>query len=148
MNYIEVKMKNKKAQGMSTNTIILLILGLAVLVVLILGFTSGWKIFKGEVYKTNVDQVVEDCSTVCGLNQQFTYCSGERTLRVNEEDLEIKTSCAVLAGLTDFARYGVQDCPQIDCELTCDSITFEGKLGNKVLTKADYDFTAVAGEAC
>lgn len=35
-------MLNKKAQGMSTSTIILLILGIVILVILILGFTLGW----------------------------------------------------------------------------------------------------------
>jgi len=35
-------MLNKKAQGMSTSTIILLILRIVILVILILGFTLGW----------------------------------------------------------------------------------------------------------
>ena len=36
-------MKNKKAQEFSTNTIILIILGIVVLVVLIIGFSFGWE---------------------------------------------------------------------------------------------------------
>jgi hypothetical protein len=141
-------MKNKKAQGMSTNTIILLILGLAVLAVLIIGFTSGWKMFKGQVFQTNVDSVVQDCQSACGLNQKFSYCSAERDLRVNEENLEVKTSCAVLAGVSNFTRYGIAACPQIKCDLTCDTVSLSGKLNNKPLTVADYDFTPVTGSMC
>lgn len=141
-------MTNKKAQGLSTSTIILLVLGLAVLIVLILGFTSGWKVFSDITNPTNVDDVVSDCKTVCGLGQTFSYCSGDRTLRVNEDDLTVTTSCAVLAGMSEFSKYGIQPCPSIKCDLTCDSFSFEGELKGKVLTKVDYDFTPVAGEVC
>ena len=39
----------KRGQSMSTNTIILIILGVVVLVVLIMGFTQGWGTLKGKL---------------------------------------------------------------------------------------------------
>lgn len=120
---------NKKGQELSTNTIILIILGLAILVVLILGFSTGWKFFKNIISPTNVDSVIEECGSVCGLNQKYSFCSAEKTLRVNEEKFEVKTSCNVLANLGVFAKYNIQKCPAITCDLPCEEISIDAKKG-------------------
>jgi len=122
--------KNKKAQGMSTTTIVLLILGVIVMVVLIFGFSTGWSSFKKIMSPTNVDSVVEDCSSVCGLNQKFSFCQGERALRVNEDNLNVKTSCYVLANLPEFSKYHIQTCPAINCDLSCKDIKINNKPGS------------------
>jgi hypothetical protein len=142
-------LKSTKGQGMSTNTIILLILGLVVLVALIWGFATGWQSFKKITNPTNVDTLIEECQTACGLNQIYSFCSAERTLNVLEEDLEVKTSCKVLATLPEFSKYGIEDCPSIDCELECEDIVIDGKSGQPDLDTATYDVSAlVGGEPC
>lgn len=141
-------MKSTKGQGMSTNTIILLILGLVVLVALIWGFSTGWQSFKKITNPTNVDSLVEECQTACGLNNKFSYCSGERTLNVNEEDLTVKTSCQVLATLPAFEKYGIQECPSIDCELSCEDIMIDGESGQTDLESGTYDVSVLANEPC
>jgi hypothetical protein len=142
-------LKSKKAQGMSTNTIILLILGLVVLVALIWGFSTEWQSFKKITNPTNVDTLVEECQTACGLNQIYSFCSAERTLNVIEEDLQVKTSCKVLATLPEFSKYRIGDCPSIDCDLNCEDIMIDGKKGQTDLETATYDVSSlVGGEPC
>lgn len=138
--------KNTRGQGMSTNTIVLLILGLVLLVALIFGFATGWDAFKKIANPTNVDSIVEDCQTACSLSQKYSFCSSERTLRINEEDLEVKTSCYVLSGIPKFGAY-VGGCSAIDCELTCDMIKFNDDPGTDV--SGDYDISALVSDvAC
>ncbi|OGJ13000.1 hypothetical protein A3K82_01120 [Candidatus Pacearchaeota archaeon RBG_19FT_COMBO_34_9] len=138
--------KNRRGQGLSTNAIILIILGLILLVLLIVGFVTGWAPIKNLISPTNVDNVVEDCISVCGFNQKFSFCSAERTLRVNEDKFTVKTSCAVLANVSNFEKYDVKECPSIDCDLSCEDILIDSKKGASVPagTYARYDVSALA----
>lgn len=147
-------MENKRGQGMSTQTIILLILGLVVLAVLIFGFTSGWSSFKKQIYKSNVDSVASDCSSVCSVGESaFSYCSALRSYRINEENLNIKTSCAVLATVDALGRGYFHDCGSVSCNLDCNSIIIEnkdgvqskGQIGDSVPDGA-YDVTSLAND--
>jgi hypothetical protein len=148
-------MQNKRGQELSTNTIILLILGLVILVVLILGFSTGWSFFKNIINPTNVDSIVEECATTCSLSQKFSYCSAEKTLRVNEDDFSVKTSCAVMANSPELAKYNVQKCPAIKCDLTCTSIVIDDQAAVVASPGAaiKYNVTALAsnlaeGQSC
>ena len=144
-------MFNKKGQELSTTTIILLVLGLIILVVLIIGFTTKWSAFKNLVSPTNVDNLIEDCNTACGLNSKYSFCSGERTLRVNEDKLEVKTSCAVLAGVSIFEKYNLEECSTIECDLKCEDIAIDSKginkkTGRKDLTSGKYEVSELAND--
>ncbi len=148
-------MKNKKGQDLSTSTIILLVLGVIILVILIIGFSTGWSFFKNIILPTTVDTVIQDCSTACGTAQKYSFCSADRTLRVNEKKLEVKTSCYVLANLASFAEYNIQQCPAIDCALTCEQISIDSKKGTVVDSLPEgvkYDITSIssglAGKIC
>ena len=136
-------MINKRAQGMSTQTVILLILGLIILVVLIVGFSTGWKGFKKILASSNVDSIVEDCATSCSLQNTYDFCSGERTLRAAEDDLEVSTSCYVLANSDKFDKYKVDSCSQIDCDLSCDDLMIDGKKGDSTLSEGIYDLSSL-----
>ena len=136
-------MLNKKAQGMSTNTIILLILGMAVLVVLIIGFSSGWSAFKNIAQPTNVDKIRDECNSACSLGQTYSFCSADRTLRVNEENLKIKTSCAVLAAVEEFRKYKFEECPSVTCDLVCEDVRMNDKKGS---SSGDYDVSSLVKE--
>lgn len=139
-------MFGKKAQEMSTNTIILLILGLIILIALIWGFATGFSGFKQIISPTNVDSIVEACATSCSLNNKFDYCSGERVLRVNEERLEIKTSCYIFANLPQFKRYGIQSCPAVNCDLSCENVRINDKAGSSSLDSGTYDLSELVSE--
>jgi len=105
--------KDKRAQGMSITTIILIILGLIVLVVLIVGFTAGWTNIKEFIAPSNnVDKIVQQCSIACSTNQKFAFCSEKRELKSVDEKLEDVT-CYSLAEKKRV--YGIEKCPVIDC---------------------------------
>lgn len=76
---------SKKAQGMSINTVILLILAVIVLVVIIAGFTMGWsgmwERVQGFFSKSNVDAVVATCNIQCTTQQKQEFCCTPKTLR-------------------------------------------------------------------
>jgi len=104
---------DKKAQGLSTNTIILIILGIVVLVVLILGFTMGWANIAGWITPSNnVQSLVDKCTISCNTNQKFSYCFEKKDLKSEDENIK-DTTCYILS--TQRSLYGVGSCPSIDC---------------------------------
>lgn len=147
---VNMFLKNKKGQGMSTSTIILLILGLIVLVALVWGFATGWSSIKNLVNPTNVDTVVQDCSSACalGANGQYSYCSAQRTLNVNEDHLNVKSSCLVFANEKAFSKYKIPACPTINCNLNCSEVVINGRKGNSALTSGKYDLTNLVNQNC
>ena len=106
-------MFNKRGQGLSTQAIILIVLGVFVLAILILGFTMGWKnIAPWLGGGDNVKTIVDACSVACGTQSQYDYCTVERELK-DANDNEIKTTCDVLS--TSYPAYGVAECPSVTC---------------------------------
>ncbi len=112
--------KNQKGQGLSTNAIILIILGVVILVVLILGFTIGWeKIAPWLGGGDNVDTVVSACTSACATTSTYNFCTKPRELKFS----------GTIAGLTSGTEYdcndlvgkqglGVDACPAITCPST------------------------------
>jgi hypothetical protein len=149
MNFLE----SKKGQGMSTNTIVLLILGVLVLVVLILGFTMGWSRIAPFLSQSNVDDIVTSCESACTLNSKYDYCSQPRMLKDAEKN-EVEASCLVLAEVEEFSLYGIKSC-EIECDLSCENIKVNEGVG-EILAEGDegmYDLTGLAsdlspGEVC
>lgn len=108
-------MINKKGQGMSISTIILLILGLVILVVLILGFVLGWdKIVPWLGGKTNIDTLQNSCATACATNSQYDFCSVKRTVKDGVYD-KFEATCSQLATSPTYVNrgYGITDCPDL-----------------------------------
>jgi hypothetical protein len=105
--------KGKRGQGLSTNAIILIVLGVVVLAVLIIGFTMGWKNIAPWLSSNNVDTIVSQCKTSCTTNSEYNYCSQKRELKA-EETLEDVT-CFYLS--EKQTKYGVDKCPSIECEI-------------------------------
>lgn len=104
---------NKKAQGMSVTTIILIALGLIVLVILILGFSMGWANLRQFIAPSNnVDSIVQQCSIACSTDQKYAFCSEKRELKSTDETLEDVT-CYSLAEKKSI--YGIEKCGVIDC---------------------------------
>ena len=84
---------NKKAQGLSTNAIILIVLGVIVLVILAIGFFAGWeKIAPWIKPSNNVQSIVDACSMACSMNSVYDFCTVNRELKVDGKVIG-KTSC-------------------------------------------------------
>ena len=104
-------MDNKRGQGLSTNTIILLVLGIAILVILILGFTMGWGKIAPFLSKENVQTIVKQCETACTSVDDYSYCSKPRTLKADGVDDIEGVTCNDLAETPDYEKYGIKACP-------------------------------------
>jgi len=94
-----MKRMNKSGQQMTLGTIIAIVLGIAVLVFLIFGFSSGWNNLWDKITAfgggdVNVDTVRQACALACsgGTN---AYCVQERTVNYGEDYWE-KGSCKAL----------------------------------------------------
>jgi hypothetical protein len=122
---------NKKGQGLSLTTIILIVLGLAVLVFLIFGFTRGW----GSLWDTitqagggqaNVDDVKRGCELACSTQSKDAYCTQVRTVKYGKEIeawngtglFNVTSSpgtCKNMTFGTNYPGVGVAPCPAISC---------------------------------
>jgi len=76
---------NKKGQQMTLGTIIAIVLGIAVLVFLIFGFSTGWTNMWSKITElgggaANVDDVVRGCEVACASQSVDAYCRHERTV--------------------------------------------------------------------
>src|SRR4030043_1512434 len=123
MFYQKRKMK-KRAQGLSINAIILIILAVAVLVVLILGFVLGWgKIFPWFGPKNdNIQTVVSACESACTQQEVYSYCTSNRTLEARDKALYDVTCYTLSSDINVFDIYGVESCPGLNCKslIRCD----------------------------
>lgn len=105
---------NKRGQGLSTSAIVLIILGVIVLVILILGFTIGWKKFVPWISGGNVNEIATNCQTACTLISVYDFCSREMTLEADDlpgDVKEVKGTCSFFATDADYEKYGIEDCP-------------------------------------
>lgn len=112
-----IRKLSKKAQGMSTSTIVLLILGLIILVVLVLGFTIGWnRLLPFIQTSNNLDTVKASCTIACSTNSQYDYCAALRTIKDGTNN-KFEDTCYNLATKQDYSNrfYGIVSCPEIDC---------------------------------
>jgi hypothetical protein len=125
-------MLDKKGQGLSTTAIILIVLGVIVLVILAIGFMAGWNTVLPWLNNDNVGTIVQQCGVACNLDSVYDYCSMQREL-TDSEGNEVKTSCAVLAIIPEFKKYGIEPC-NINCDLPCDEITIDDKTGEVIET--------------
>jgi hypothetical protein len=107
--------ENKRGQGLSTNAIILIVLGIFVLVILILGFTMGWdKISPFIDSDNNIDLIVQQCSIACSTNSVYDYCTKKRVLTPEDSKLELEdVDCNYLA--RNQTKYGIELCSSISC---------------------------------
>ena len=109
-------MENKRGQSMSINTIIMIILGLAILVLLILGFALGWgKIFPFLKSSSNIDQVTQLCQTACATQMQYDFCSVPRELKIDKNSMV--ANCSYFASQDEIfnTKISIEDCPTISC---------------------------------
>lgn len=144
-------MVNKRGQGLSTNTLILIILGVIVLVVLALGFTMGWdKIAPWIGGGSNVDTIKQQCGVACSTNSVYDYCSMKRDLNDGVDKLKDVT-CYWLS--EKKIVYGIEKCGNFCKDTvvlgeTCNSETDSDKMrqffqeDTKILVHSSCDLSA------
>ena len=102
-------MQNKRGQGLSTNAIILIVLGVIVLVILAIGFMAGWEKIAPWMSKDNVDTIIQQCEVACTTNSVYSYCSKERDL--NDGENKVTGTCEIFQ---ESNKYGMASC-NIQC---------------------------------
>ena len=116
-------MLNKRGQGLSTNAIILIILGVIILVVLALGFMIGWDKLFPFIPSDNVETIKSSCASACATGNTYAFCVQERTLKADGlppgEDgkvpKEVVGNCSFFSTNPDYEKYGIEDCATITC---------------------------------
>ncbi len=112
-------MLDKRGQGLSTNAIILIILGIVVLAVLIVGFTVGWGKIAPWLSTENVDAIATQCEVACSTQNVYDFCTKERELKVSGLPggvKSVKNSCNFFATNVDYENYGIRECPGLCVE--------------------------------
>ncbi|MCK4649768.1 hypothetical protein KAT36_00910 [Candidatus Pacearchaeota archaeon] len=113
-------MVNKKGQQMTLGTIIAIVLGIAVLVFLIFGFSTGWTNLWDRITafgggEANVDTIVQACALKCATQDVYGFCIANQTLKIGKGEDDIKESCNILATNDKYKKYGIKSCPGIAC---------------------------------
>lgn len=115
-NKHRLNMNNKRGQGLSTNAIILIILGIIILVILVLGFTMGWNRLLPFVSSNNIENIQTGCNTACSTGNSYNWCQLPREVNdgVNKKFTE---TCYNLATNPDYIsrNYGISPCESITC---------------------------------
>ena len=118
-------MRSKRGQGLSTNAIVLMVLGVIILVVLAVGFTVGFGKIAPWLSSNNVDTVVTGCSIACSTDNIYEFCSLERSLKADDlpsGGKEVVGTCNNYANgkkNPKYAMYGIQECPALASEDAC-----------------------------
>jgi hypothetical protein len=113
--------KNKRGQDLSTSTIILIILGIAVLVILVIGFTIGWQKVVPWLSSSNVDTVVNQCQASCTTSDVYGYCNLNRTLTASDlpndaagkKQANVINTCSFFSNDADYMKYNIGKCPSL-----------------------------------
>ena len=118
-------MQSKRGQGLSTNAIVLMVLGVIILVVLIVGFTVGFGKLNPFLGSDNVNTIVTSCSTACSTNNIYEFCSLDRSLKADDlpsGEKEVMGTCNDFADEvtnSEFVKYGIGECPALESEEAC-----------------------------
>jgi len=135
-------MINKRGQGLSTNAIILIVLGVLVLVVLIVGFTMGWDRIAPWLSSNNVDTIAQQCGIACSTNAQYEFCSVKRELKADETLKDV--TCYYLS---EKENYGVGKCSAIcDATVTLDDCGVGDT--DKIYQKFDESTNTLKHDSC
>ena len=114
----------KRGQGLSVTTLVLIILGVLILVFLILGFTLGWtKILPFIKPSNNVQSVVDKCDLSCNTASQYDFCSVKRevitegviTLATGISFDKVDLKAVSCFDLSVLPQLGFKTCGAVDC---------------------------------
>lgn len=103
---------NKRGQGLSTNAIILIVLGVVVLAVLVIGFIIGWGKISPFVSSDNVATISNQCTISCSTNSIYDFCSRGRDLKEGGKTYKSVT-CNYIS--QKLPKYAIEKCPSVSC---------------------------------
>ncbi|MFH1451544.1 MAG: hypothetical protein ABIF88_00015 [archaeon] len=120
---------NKKGQDLTLGTIILIVLGIAVLIFLIFGFSTGWNNLWERITGfggggVNVDTIKQSCAIACSTRSSYDFCELDRTVKYGKEVdgwngtgiSKVKSSVGNCNSMTDSTKYpsvNIVSCPGI-----------------------------------
>ena len=97
---------NKRGQEMTLSTIIMIVLGIAVLVFLIFGFSTGWKNMwdKVTIYggQDNVNTIKQACAIACSTGDSYGFCTQSRNTILADGRVNGTATCNQLVDKTNF----------------------------------------------
>ncbi len=118
---------NKKGQNLTLGTIILIVLGIAVLVFLIFGFSTGWNNMWNKITnlgggEANVNTVKQSCDLACSTQDKTGFCIQKRVVKyVDSSDPSAiithsnGTCNDWINGTGEYSNMAVSPCPAITC---------------------------------
>ena len=111
-------MMNKKGFEMTITTIVALVLGLALLLALILLFTSEAGFFSniigGMQSKSNIDVVIQSCNSFLDSSREFSYCCEKR--KVVAGNIKEELTCLELQNKSySSGKINFFNCAQVTC---------------------------------
>ena len=99
-----MNMMNKKGQTNTIGVTIAIILGIALIVFLIWGFSTNWNMFSStsSAYagKTNIDTVTKACELQCQNGQTEEFCRVDKTVIDNKGESSKKTCKDIIIDCT------------------------------------------------
>ncbi|MDP2946928.1 MAG: hypothetical protein Q8N88_02340 [Nanoarchaeota archaeon] len=115
-----MSLRKKKGQELTLGTVILIVLGIAVLIFLIFGFSTGWgnlwdRITNWSGGRANLDTIKTGCELACAQNSVQDWCNFQRTVKFSEA-IRIGSSeskknhagtCAQFVSIDDFKKSGL-----------------------------------------
>ncbi|MGA2130433.1 MAG: hypothetical protein ABSG05_02345 [Candidatus Pacearchaeota archaeon] len=109
-------MESKRGQELSTNAIIMIVIGIIVLVVLVLGFTIGWDKLLPFFSTNNVQNLQTTCNSACAQGDQYNFCALPRTVN-DGVNPKFTDSCFNLSTKAQYTsrNYGITPCSSITC---------------------------------
>ncbi len=117
-------MLDKRGQGLSTNAIILIILGLVVLIILVVGFTLWWDKIAPFLQTNNVETIKTSCSVACSTGSTYDFCTLNRTLKAdglppvgedNKVPKKMVGNCTFFSNTIGYNQYDINPCSTITC---------------------------------
>jgi hypothetical protein len=131
---------DKRGQNMTLGTIILIVLGIAVLVFLIFGFSTGWSNLWSKITafgggSANVDTIKQACILACNTDATTRFCQEAQTVKFTDGS-KIRGSCENLKG-----ELG------ISCDISCGTSTYEQTCedkGWKLVSQEEYNEKGLA----
>lgn len=100
---------SKKGQELTLGTIILIVLGIAVLVFLIFGFSTGWSNLWQKVTglgggTMNVETIKIDCQSDCQNGVTYGFCTEQREVVIENNFKNSTVTCKMLTGEVNFTK--------------------------------------------
>ena len=94
---------------MTLGTIIAIVLGIAVLVFLIFGFSTGWKNMWSKVTEfgagaDNVNTIKQACAIACSTDDEYGFCTKKRNTVLEDGKFNKTATCKDLVGFVEFAK--------------------------------------------